>query len=196
MTRFINSPCNKGIIMTDSKSSLEAIANPNTKNPMIVNIQEVIHKCSIKNKEITLIWIPSHVGITCNEKADELAKTAAQLSTLSNTKVPPKDLNIMTHKKRDEYWNTVWLNKNPSKLREIRQNIWQVTPQSLNRNDQCILTRLRIGHTNFTHKYLMERQPPPRCQFCQTEQASVKHWLIQCTDLENLRRTLKIPASL
>ena len=52
-----------------------------------------------------------------------------------------------------------------------------------------ILPRLRIGHTYFTHKYLMasgaERQVP-RCSSCHVD-FTVKHILIECRSYQNFR---------
>ena len=44
----------------------------------------VIRKCAslnlnIANKDIIFCWVPSHVGIRCNEKADLAAKSALDL---------------------------------------------------------------------------------------------------------------------
>ena len=54
-----------------------------------------------------------------------------------------------------------------------------------------MLTRLRIGHTNYTHKYLMasgaERQAP-HCSTCHVD-LTIQHILVQCPNIE-LKRSL------
>ena len=49
-----------------------------------------------------------------------------------------------------------------------------------NRRDETILTRLRIGHTNFTHGYLMStpHEPVPICTSCNVRM-SVEHFLVE-----------------
>ena len=60
----------------------------------------------------------------------------------------------------------------------------------MNRRFSIILTRLRIGYANYTHKYLMasgaERQVP-LCSTCHVE-LTVKHILVRCPFYENQRR--------
>ena len=52
----------KFIICTDSLSSGKAIMNVLIRNPA----------------KLKIMWIPSHVGIICNEKADEAATSATK----------------------------------------------------------------------------------------------------------------------
>ncbi|WP_411016840.1 ribonuclease H family protein, partial [Salmonella sp. s51944] len=64
------------VICSDSKSVLQAIKNNNWKNPFICQILQKIDLLYNSNKEITLFWIPSHIGISGNDKADSAAKKA------------------------------------------------------------------------------------------------------------------------
>ena len=63
--RYIEfTPSNRYVIFSDSKSSLQAIQNCIWGNPVV---QSILEKTP---------WIPSHVGIMGNEKADTAAKEA------------------------------------------------------------------------------------------------------------------------
>ena len=62
------------IIFTDSSSSLQALDSNNYDHLFIHDILKLFNDCLSVNKEVVLAWVPSHVGIKGNEKADELAK--------------------------------------------------------------------------------------------------------------------------
>ena len=48
----------------------------------------------------------------------------------------------------------------------------------LNRKDQTVITRLRIGHTRLTHGHLIERTSTPTCRCA--EPLTVKH-ILSCS---------------
>ena len=54
------------------------------------------------------------------------------------------------------------------------------------RKEEVVLSRLRIGHTYFTHSYILRQEVPPECTACQ-EIYSVRHVLIDCIDLGLIR---------
>ena len=54
------------------------------------------------------------------------------------------------------------------------------------RREETTLTRLRIGHTQLTHSFILKKEPPPKCQ--RGNQYSIKHILIECTNLNHNRK--------
>ena len=45
-----------------------------------------------------------------------------------------------------------------------------------------VLNRLHIGHSYFTHSFLLKKEEPPVCVACNTT-ITVKHILIECADV-------------
>ena len=91
-------------------------------------------------------------------------------------------------------WQLKW-NATQGKLKQIRPGI-EPWPLELNRRGQVLITRLRIGHTRITHDYLMTRGRPPECPRCPTTILTVKHILIECPHLRDIRRKHRLGNSL
>ena len=82
---------NKYVIYTDSLSALEGIKQPQSKNTIINEIQERAHQLIEEGKDLTICWVPAHVGLAGNEAADKAAKEATE-GERSKTKPYYKDL--------------------------------------------------------------------------------------------------------
>jgi ribonuclease HI len=74
------------VILSDSKSALQTLCKQHNPNRTLV-INECLYKIHClkqKGYTISLCWIPSHVNIRGNELADQRAKEAATLPTITH----------------------------------------------------------------------------------------------------------------
>ena len=147
----------KYTIFSDSLSSLQAIVNYNHQSPMIVKVQNLINECTHMHKQITFCWIPSHVGIEGNERADAAAKEAAEDAVQQVGPLPHTDYYPIYKTALKQRWQREWQNQTQNKLHSIKPNVkqWTTSTQN-NRRKSIILTRLRIGHTKLTHEFLCQ----------------------------------------
>ena len=144
------------------------------------------------NIKVSFMFIPSHIGINGNEEIDQQAKSATVPSPFNLTSV--KDIKILLDNIELENWQNLWSQKIQNKLFQHKKTIkpWKHLSH-LNRSEEIIITRLRIGHTKLTHNYLFLKTPKPNCQFCNTEEITVKHLLFHCTNLKTIRLKQNIP---
>uniref|UniRef100_A0A8D8X716 RNase H type-1 domain-containing protein n=1 Tax=Cacopsylla melanoneura TaxID=428564 RepID=A0A8D8X716_9HEMI len=149
------------LICCDSLSALQSLQDVYSLNPIAAEIRKLL-----LDSKIQFIWIPSHIGIAGNEEADRLAREELSSNSPVNGKIPLKDVKNLLKKKVTSSWNFEWTHLTNNKLRKIKhENKPWHPPQEWSRRDQVSLSRLRIGHTNFTHVYLMKKENPPLFSF-------------------------------
>ena len=174
---------NRFIIFSDSLSTLQALSNQRLENPLICNVLERISHLSTDNRFV-FCWLPSHVGIKGNENADKSAKSALNLP-ISDFKVPCTDFksSVLTQSS----WQSQWDGDHFNKLHSVKPSLgeWYPSYRSV-RQEEVIITRLRIGHSRLTHSWLLAREDAPECIQC-NELLIIKHILLDCIDFQPIR---------
>ena len=177
------------VIFTDSRSVIQAVRHYDSCHPLVSEIVCFLIRLASRRKLIKLCWVPSHVLISGNEAADTAARNAAPLvMPPSNPLLPFRDLYPYVRNAVLSFWQADWTAVQGNKLRTIKPNVspWassNCSPRSHSR----LLARLRIGHTFFSHGFLMERQHQPYCEDCLVP-LTVKHVLAECPSLAAGRR--------
>jgi RNase H len=183
-----NHPAKQILIVSDSLSALKALSKYNFTESLTTIVRNAINDAE---QEFTLLWIPSHVGIAGNDKADSLAKNSLTLHPkkwLTKT-----DALKYCNRKIWQKFQSLWDEEKPENLlKKIKPQITnKKTLNSLNRRDQMIITRLRIGHTRATHKYLFKTDKIKEKCNCNND-LTVDHILNNCKIFEKSRKKFKI----
>ncbi|GBN86300.1 putative RNA-directed DNA polymerase from transposon BS [Araneus ventricosus] len=174
----------KWIIYTDSKSSVEALLySSRDSHPFVIQCIKLIYILKTNGHDINFCWIPGHVGIRGNEQVDRAAKTSV---IKENFSVPLNDINQTIKSFIHKKWQGQWDSQVHNKLHCIQPSIKGFKHTNFHRNIAVKLTRLRIGHTYFTHNHLLKGEPPPKCASCDTI-LSIKHIFSECPNYSNFR---------
>lgn len=184
---------NNIVILSDCKSALQAIAsNNNSKHQIIPLIWELILSLkSEHNIQIEFLWCPGHSGISGNEEVDVLAK-----QTVTDQSVPcitnllqTVDLQCHIQRQIKNIWKREWQQNVNNKLFQIKPELgeWK-SSYNRKRTLETALARIRLGHTNLTHVYLIKREEPPLCSCGQ--RLTVQHIIIECPTLVALRNSI------
>ncbi|GBM10819.1 putative RNA-directed DNA polymerase from transposon X-element [Araneus ventricosus] len=179
------SPSNqrKFIIYTDSMSALQTLSHYDIQmHPVALKILSILHFLSKEGFYIIFCWVLSHVGISGNEIADSIAKFA---STFLTQDIPYRDVKKSFVSHLHTTWQNNWDLQMNNKLHFVKPflDMWPILPI---RELDVKLTRLRIGHTRFTHKHLIFGERTPVCPTCHTD-FSVTHILIECPSFKSHR---------
>ena len=84
---------------------------------------------------------------------------------------------------------------NTYKLHSVKPDLgyWQSSYRRC-RKDEVVLCRARIGHTYFTHSYMLKKDPPPLCEppLCEHCQCilTVRHILVECNNFARERKDI------
>ncbi|GFY29836.1 RNase H domain-containing protein [Trichonephila clavipes] len=111
----------KYCIYTDSMSVLEAIENYNDRcHPVVSDIIDITSRLPGKGCDIQLYWIPSHVGITGNEQADIVGRSATTELPLT---VPLCDKKRVIQHRIDNAWQESWNLQTTNKLHCVKESL-------------------------------------------------------------------------
>ena len=136
-------------------SSLIALGGSHVDRDTIYKYLKTYSTLTNSGKTVILCWIPGHVGIPGNERADRVAKAALSLP-ISPLKISVTDFLPRTKLLMRREWQEIWNCCDSNKLHAINPTVG-VTKQngSLSRRDAVIINRLQIGHTRATHAHLL-----------------------------------------
>jgi ribonuclease HI len=184
-------------IASDSKSALQAIANPSNRprQQIVHKILNAVEDLRTKGVALRLLWIPAHTGIPGGDAADKLAKEA----------VGPEEKHLFRHllsvrKKENKEriakeWQKEWSSTEKGKhLRTIDSGLPSKHTQKLygprQRNRAYILTQLRTGHSWLaTHARIFGFSEEDKCECGARE--TVVHVLVDCPKLREIRQQLR-----
>ncbi|KAG1713961.1 RNA-directed DNA polymerase from mobile element jockey [Nymphon striatum] len=186
-----NSTYGRYIILSDSLSCLMALDNMKYSHPTICEILFKLHNLSFSN-HVIFCWLPSHVGISGNEKADFAAKSALSLP-VDHQFISYHDFYMYILKHILSIWQSKWDGEINNKLHAIKPKLgeWALAYRK-SRKEESILCRLRVGHTYLTHSFLLRNEAQPVCGRCQLP-LTVRHVLVDCAALTSVRSRFYSP---
>lgn len=175
------------LIASDSRSCLQALESLKTDHPIIVEILTKFDLLKKDNFNIIFCWVPSHIGLTGNERADTAARDALDLE-ISDCQIPPSDFKPVINLYITNKWQKEWDGNKNNKLYEINPSIKRSSFYNFkSRHDQVVFTRCRLGHSRLTHGFLLIGEVPPLCLSCKVP-LTIKHILLNCNFYDAARK--------
>jgi ribonuclease HI len=168
------SPPPKIVFFTDCRSLLQGLLN--TRNEQQLQDTKKALLDLSRQSTIKLQWIPSHCGITGNEKADALSKAGSKMEQFSHP-VTYREAKTIIHNQYRSQWK-----------RRLGADNGEDSIHQLQRHQQTILFRLRTGHCRLlSHLNRLGIAHSDECP-CGTGSQTPEHVLQHCPAHDVLRR--------
>jgi len=171
------------LILTYSLASIESLTHKSATNFLVNQITDEIQQEPIG--KIILEWLPSHMGIAGNERADQLAGQACEDQEIITIKLSVDECNKQITSHYYKQWQEEW-EKTKWPYKEINPQLKPYAGKTKNRKEQISMSRLRLGVCLFTHGHYATGTSMEVCSLCLVP-LTIKHILIQCP-VYNLQR--------
>ncbi|GBN17509.1 hypothetical protein AVEN_266062-1 [Araneus ventricosus] len=157
-------------------SALETLSHYHSRmHPTAIRFLFTLRLLQNGGYNILFCWVPRHVGITGNETADYAAKSSSSFLIQG---LPYSDIKKHFSCRIFSSWQGTWDLQIHNKLHSIKPTLCLWPILSIREVD-VKLTRLRIGHTRFTHRHLIFGERIPICPTCRVG-FTVRHILVEC----------------
>ena len=178
------------VIFTDSLSALQALESGEMDNQEISKLTIACdHLMNRHSINVTLQWIPGHLGIKGNEEADVLAKRGAGQPQPEVPVTYDTVCKIIRSNLKEEWLND-WTNNSTG--RALYEHMNAPRPKdpinTLRRDEQALIFRLRTKHVPLNnHLNRIKKDHSSQCPLCRAPNETVEHHLFDCTQLMGLR---------
>jgi hypothetical protein len=187
-------------ILTDSERSVRAIRNMERARQAQGILKRISECLEYLYSAVTIAWIPSHVGIAGNKKADEEARDTTTPGR-KPTQDPAVRVRELKHVRKRIQRETG--QQPPTRDTSIQGRFtWQLdealpgphAPQlyySLNSAQAAILVQCRTNHTYLnSYTYRIKQRDSPQCD-CSKGEETIQHVLFHCLQWKEERQRLK-----
>ncbi|KAF5392001.1 hypothetical protein D9757_003364 [Collybiopsis confluens] len=160
--------------------------------------------------KVRVSWVPGHMEVEGNERADEEAKRAAMGRSSRRRRLPeglrkglPRSRTSAVRvfrrdleRRHDERWRRSprydrFRDIDPSPATKASREYWKLS-RHLPRRLVSILTQLRTGHIPlYSHLHKIKCIETPICPCCERHVETVHHYLFQCIAHRNARDRLR-----
>lgn len=172
----------KFAIFTDSLSSIATFSSGRARSRpnLLADLMDLSHSI---NSQVTLVWVPSHIGIRGNETADRLAKTATDNQSITydigfELQEAYRRVDAYIKKRWQEEWNA---GKTGRHFHSIQPDVQEKQQRHFSsRSAEVLAHRLRLGRCLLnSYLYQMGKHDTGNCSLCGSPE-TIRHFVMEC----------------
>ncbi|XP_077522992.1 uncharacterized protein LOC144133744 [Amblyomma americanum] len=172
------------VVLSDSRAALTTLRRAHHTLPMYANLDNKQRQERALDRDVLLQWLPSHVGISGNEQADQLAKQAHADGTPECTAISPLDVARHNIKARI-------IAQHPDARVAAGKAPKPISSRDLDLIARTTLLRMRIGCVWTAERmHRLRGAASPMCKDC-GEVERLDHLLSKCPALNKHREVLE-----
>ena len=179
-------------IFSDSQSAITLLQNDYVSHPIASNIINTIDLLKQNGSSVSIMWIPSHVGICFNEQVDSLARSEnEQPTSLFRNPLSLTEKITLTKRRHQSVFDSL-IRKTPTFQIKHKKFVgpapWLIHPS---RKISIVLHRLRTGHNGLgNHRSRFDPDVSPLCRLGCSQRENAQHILIDCPRLVRCRAAI------
>ena len=141
---------------------------------------------------VVFVWVPAHIGVEGNERADKMAKRAIKHSISFIVKISKSEGKSIIKEKLMEIWQKRWdEDKTGRWFYKIQKMVGERRNGRRNRKEERVITRLRFGHTGLNYTlFKIQKHKTGKCDFCDKYE-TIEHVILECHKYEKERRYMR-----
>jgi len=121
---FLLPPPHKSLLLSDSLSSLQAMQDPHSPNPIGQRILILLHSLPSSSSSCAFLWILGHINLPDHDAVDFAAKQSLLLAKITDPSLSPVyDLKTYYRSFISSLWHNAWHMQPLTKLRSIKKNL-------------------------------------------------------------------------
>ena len=184
-------------IFSDSQAAIQRLQNSSLKagQKYVLAIEDWIAKIKMKHQiNIHVGWVPGHMNITGNEKADQAAKRGTELQKTCAEK--HVSLAFIKRKIRESAlieWEKEYAKSNKGKFYSQFECAprWKTYKKTVKKKVWSAFMQLKMGHGYFkSYLVRMPEYSTNRCFICGTKE-NPEHLILHCKSTQAVREELK-----
>lgn len=184
-------------IYTDSQAAVQSLAGFRFTSKGVWHCLTLLIRLS-RDNDVTVAWVPGHVGVVGNEEADKLARQGAETQLVGPEPTcgisygqARRVVGSWLNEKKVTAWTSSDVNRFAKRMilgpsKELTGNI-----MSLNREMIRWVVGLMTGHCHLRkHLQRIGLVGDSRCRKCSTSEETAEHVLLECEALGRTRRSI------